>query len=141
MATYIDSVSETIYGDVPPQELLAFHYRVLGYSGVPYDQLRRGPIGGDYVYRESKRSVEGAASAGTPVWTGVDVDIPIQSDDLGNEKSSTVGESTRASVRESVRQALRAGVQGIVISRKYSEMRLDSLSGVGDAVKESASRM
>ncbi|MFB3825999.1 MAG: hypothetical protein ACE15B_04485 [Bryobacteraceae bacterium] len=134
MATYIDSVSETIYGDVPPAELLQYHYRVLGYSGAPYERLRRGPIGGEYVYREAKRSVEGAA--GTPVWPGIDVDIPIQSDDLGKEKSSTVGQSTRASVRESARQSFQAGAQGIVISRKYSEMRLDSLSGVGDAIRE-----
>jgi hypothetical protein len=138
MATYIDSVSETIYGDVPPDQLLQFHYRVLGYSGVPYETLRRGPIGEDYVYRESKRSVEGAASVGTPVWAGIDVDIPIQSEDLDKQKSSTVGQSTRASVREAARQALRAGVQGIVISRKYSEMRLDSLSGIGDAIRELA---
>jgi hypothetical protein len=136
MATYIDSVSETIYGDVPAGELLQFHYRVLGYSGVPYGELRRGPIGADYVYRESKRSVEGVGSARTPVWSGIDVDIPIQSDDLDKQKSSTVGKSTRATVRESVREAFRAGVQGIVISRKYSEMRLDSLSGVGDALKQ-----
>jgi len=39
-------------------------------------------------------------------------------------------------VRAAVREAFRAGVDGIVISRKYSEMRLDTLSGVGDAVKE-----
>ena len=138
LATYIDSVSETIYGDVPPDELVQFHYRVLGYSGVPYEQLRRGPIGDDYVYCESKRSVEGVGSAGTPVWTGIDVDIPIQSDDLDKQKSSTVGQSTRATVREASRQAFKAGVQGIVISRKYSEMWLDSLSGVGDAIKELA---
>ena len=136
MATYIDSVSETIYGDVPPAELLPFHYRVLGYSGVPYDRLRQGPIGSEYVYLESKRSVEAASPSGVPVWTGVDVDIPIQSEDLNKEKSSTVGKSTRSTVRESVRQAFRGGAQGVVISRKYSEMRLDSLSGVGDAVKE-----
>lgn len=138
LATYIDSVSETIYGDVPPEELLQFHHRVLGYSGVPYDRLRQGPIGGEYVYRESKRSLEGLGSAKTPVYAGIDVDIPIQSDDLDKEKSLTVGKSTRASVREAARQAFRAGVQGIVISRKYSEMRLDSLSGIGDAVHELA---
>jgi hypothetical protein len=123
---------------VPQEELLQFHYRVLGFSGVPYDRLRLGPIGGDYVYRESKRSVEGAAAAGTPVWAGIDVDIPIQSDDLGEQKSPTVGRSTRESVSEAAGQALRAGVAGIVISRKYSEMRLDSLSGIGDALKQSA---
>jgi len=138
MATYIDSVSETIYGDVPREELLQFHYNVLGYSGVAYDRLRQGPIGGEYVYRESKRSLEGVWRATTPVYAGIDVDIPIQSDDLDREKSPTVGKSTRASVREAARQALRAGVHGIVISRKYSEMRLDSLSGIGDAVREFA---
>lgn len=136
LATYIDSVSETIYGDVPPEELLRFHYHVLGYSGAPYERLRQGPIGGDYVYRESKRSVESVRSDGTPVWVGIDVDIPIQSGDLGGQKSRTVGQSTRAGVREAVRQAFRAGAHGIVISRKYSEMRLDSLSGVGDAIGE-----
>jgi hypothetical protein len=138
MATYIDSVSETIYGDVPPQELLEFHYPVLGFTGVPYERLREGPIGGDYVYKESKRCVDSVAGRNTPVYTGIDVDIPIQSSDLAGKKSSTVGKSTRAGVREAARQALRAGVQGIVISRKYSEMRLDSLSGVGDAIRESA---
>jgi hypothetical protein len=137
MATYIDSVSETIYGDVPPGELLRFHYRVLGYSGVPYERLRQGPVGGEYVYRESKRCLESLGSAATPVYAGIDVDIPIQSQDLNKQKSLTVGKSTRASVRESALQAFRAGVHGIVISRKYSEMRLDSLSGVGDAIRES----
>ncbi len=136
LATYIDSVSETIYGDVPPEELLQYHYRVLGYPGVAYDRLRQGPIGDEYVYRESKRCVEGLGSAKTPVYAGIDVDIPIQSDDLDKQKSPTVGKSTRASVLEAARQAFRAGVQGIVISRKYSEMRLDSLSGIGDAVRE-----
>lgn len=137
MATYIDSVSETIYGDVPPEELLEFHYRVLGYSGVPYGRLRQGPIGDQYVYREAKRSLESLGGVKTPVYAGIDVDIPVQSEDLERQKSLTVGKSTRSSVRECVRQAFRAGVQGIVISRKYSEMRLDSLSGVGDGIRES----
>ena len=32
MASYIRSVGRTIYGDVPQQELLDFHYRVLDYN-------------------------------------------------------------------------------------------------------------
>ena len=32
MAGYIDSVHQTLYGDVPQQELLEFHYRVLDYQ-------------------------------------------------------------------------------------------------------------
>jgi hypothetical protein len=44
--------------------------------------------------------------------------------------------TTREGVKASTEAAFRAGVNGIVISRKYSEMRLDHLSGVGDAIKE-----
>ncbi len=32
--------------------------------------------------------------------------------------------------------AIQAGADGLILSRKYSEMRLDALSGAGDAVKE-----
>jgi hypothetical protein len=32
--------------------------------------------------------------------------------------------------------AFRAGAPGIILSRKYSEMRLANLSGAGDAIRE-----
>ena len=43
MAGYIESVHQTLYGDVPPQELLDFHYRVLNYQGKE--------LGGNTIYR------------------------------------------------------------------------------------------
>jgi hypothetical protein len=54
------------------------------------------------------------------------VDIPTAA---GHTKCS------RAGVRDAVLAALDAGADGVVISRKYSEMRLENLNGVDDAVK------
>ena len=51
MASYVASVSRTMYGDVPPQELLDFTYRVLDFREGPLDRIpssfdgRLGPIG------------------------------------------------------------------------------------------------
>ncbi len=133
LASYAESVGETIYGDFSPGQLLEFHYRVLDYTGAPYPGVRQIGLSPDYVYRESKRAMNQARSG--PFYAGIDVDIPVEGDDLqaGSDGGS---QSTREGVRAAVRGAFRAGVDGIVISRKYSEMRLDTLSGVGDAVKE-----
>jgi hypothetical protein len=136
IASYIESVAETLYGDVPPAELLHFHYRVFDYHEAPYDKIRKTGLSPDYVYRESKRAVQARGDSNIPIFTGIDVGIPIRGEDLGNEKGTPVVLTTRHGVKASTEAALRAGVDGIVISRKYSEMRLDHLSGVGDAIKE-----
>jgi hypothetical protein len=136
IASYIESVAETMYGDVPPAELLQFHYRVFNYREAPYDKIRKTGLGPDYVYRESKRAVDGRGSSNVGILAGIDVGIPIRGEDLGGEKGTSVVLTTRQGVKASTEAALRAGVDGIVISRKYSEMRLDHLSGVGDAIKE-----
>ena len=43
---------------------------------------------------------------------------------------------SREGVRAAVHAALQAGAGGVILSRKYSEMRLDNLSGAGDALRE-----
>ena len=133
LASYIESVGETIYGDVPPQELLQFHYGVLDYEGSGYPSVRQTGLGADFVYRESKRVVSQANSA--PIYAGIDIDIPIEDPDLQAGSTGGGAASTRDGICAAVREAFRAGVDGIVMSRKYSEMRLDTLSGVGDALR------
>ena len=133
LASYIESVGETIYGDVPPQELLQFHYGVLDYRGSGYPSVRQTGLGADFVYQESRRAVAQAGSA--PIYAGIDIDIPIEDPDLQAGSADGGARSTREGICAAVREAFRAGVDGIVMSRKYSEMRLDSLSGVGDALK------
>ena len=135
MASYVESVGETIYGDVPPSELLQFHYRVFDYDEAPYETLRRTGLKGDFVYRESKRALAHAAGSAMMVLPAVDVDIPILSADLDGRDPEAVARNTRQDVAEAFGQALRAGVPGVIVSREYTEMTPDHLSGVGDAVR------
>ena len=75
---------------------------------------------------ESKRAIEGAAGTKTLIWPGIDIDIPTN---LNNSRCTPKG------TKDAVAAAFRAGVPGVVLSRKYSEMRLANLSGAGEAIK------
>jgi len=39
-------------------------------------------------------------------------------------------------VRDAVKGAFAGGAKGVVLSRKYSEMKLENLAGAGQAIKE-----
>jgi hypothetical protein len=127
MAGYIASVAGTLFADVPKEELLEFEYRVMNYKERPYREIPTAGLSGDYVYRETRRAVEGAAGTKTQIWPGIDIDIPT---DQKHSKSTPQG------TREAVLAAFRAGAHGVLLSRKYSEMRLANLSGAGQAIRE-----
>ena len=128
LASYIDSVSETQYGDVPKEELLQFHYDVLGYQNEgTLPQIPKTGLTSDYVYRETKRAREGLAGAKTQLWPGIDLDVPTEA---GHSKSNPAG------VHNAVLAAFKGGADGVILSRKYSEMELANLAGAGAAVKE-----
>ncbi len=127
MASYIQSVGGNIYGDVPGQELLDFHYRVLDFrQEKPLAEIAKAGFSADYVYREAKRAREALNGTKTQLWPGIDIDIPT-----GKAQSK----STPAGTRDAVAAALRGGVDGILLSRKYSEMRLGNLRGAGEAIQ------
>jgi len=127
MTSYISSVGRTIYGDVPAQELLDFHYRVLDYQEKKLDQIPAAGLSADYVYRETKRARAGLEGTKTQLWPGIDIDIPT-----GKQSSKSTPEGTR----DAVLAAFRAGADGVLLSRKYSEMRLANLSGAGEAIRQ-----
>ncbi|MGH9161372.1 MAG: hypothetical protein ACRD2X_15490 [Vicinamibacteraceae bacterium] len=127
IASYIDSVSETTWGDVSRDELLEFHYRILNYEEAPYAKVRQTGLKNDYVFREATRAMEGKGKAHTLILPAIDIGVHNTPGDA---------ETTREDVKEAVIQALQAGVDGVLLSRKYSEMRLDWLSGAGDALGE-----
>lgn len=129
MAAYIDSVSETTWGDVPKDELLQFHYRILNYDEEPYNKIRKTGLKNDYIYREAKRAVDGAGGAKTLILPGVDIGIHGQRH-VGDTESTPEG------VKKAVIQVFQAGVDGIILSRKYSEMELADLGGAGAAIEE-----
>jgi hypothetical protein len=61
------------------------------------------------------------------VLTGIDVNIPIH-------KGSRF--ATPDDTYQAVQAALKAGGDGVILSRKYSEMMLANLDGAGRAVRE-----
>jgi hypothetical protein len=127
MALYVDNAGSTLYGDLSKQGLLEFNYAVMGFKERSYDQIPHTGLSADYVYRESKRALDGVAGTKTLIWPGIDIDIPTEPD---NSKCSP------QSVKEAVSAAFRAGAPGVILSRKYSEMRLANLSGAGEAIRE-----
>ena len=61
------------------------------------------------------------------IWPGVDIDVPV-----------SAGEShcTPESVASAVKAAFKGGgVEGIILSRNYVEMKPENLSGAGRGVK------
>jgi hypothetical protein len=128
MATYIRSVGRTLYGDVPQQELLDFHYRVLDYQHEKgLAELPKAGLSADYVYQEAKRAREALNGAKTQLWPGIDIDIPT---------AQTSARSTPDGTKEAVLAAFRGGADGVLLSRKYSEMKLGNLRGAGAAIKQ-----
>jgi len=127
MALYVDNIGSTLYGDLTKQQLTEFTYEVMGYKERSYDEIPYTGLSSDYVYRETKRALEGVAGTKTQIWPGLDIDIPTEEN---NSKR------TPQSVKDAVTAAFRAGAPGIILSRKYSEMKLTNLSGAGDAIRE-----
>ena len=127
MALYTDNVGSTLYGDLTKQQLTEFTYEVMNFKERSYDEIPYTGLSADYVYRETKRALEGVAGKKTQIWAGIDIDIPTE-----------INHSRRSpqSVKDAVAAAFHAGVPGVILSRKYSEMKLTNLSGAGDAVRE-----
>src|SRR5204863_9067127 len=127
MALYADNIGSTLYGDLSKPGLIDLNYALMGFKESSYDQIPHTGLSADYVYRETKRSLEGVAGTRTLIWPGIDIDIPTEPNH---------SKSTTHSVKQAVLAAFRAGAPGVILSRKYSEMRLAGLSGAGDAIRE-----
>jgi hypothetical protein len=126
LAQYVRSVQRTIFADFTPAQVLDFTYGVQQYRDKPLEQLAKEGLGPDYVLRETKRAV---ASAGPSmkIWPGIDVDIPT---------APTSKKTTPDDVYLAVNAAFGGGAHGVLLSRKYSEMRLDNIRGAGRAIRE-----
>ncbi|HWB84639.1 MAG TPA: twin-arginine translocation signal domain-containing protein [Bryobacteraceae bacterium] len=128
MASYIASVTQNIHGDLTRPELLEFEYRVMNYGNeASYDRLGAAGLSADYVYRETKRTVDAVAATHTPVWPGIDIDVPTGA---GHSKC------TPSSVREAVQAAFRGGAEGVLLSRNFAEMKPENLRAAGEAIEQ-----
>jgi hypothetical protein len=128
LANYIDINTKATFADVPGQELLDFHYRVLDYPNEK--SLAQIPLTGlsaDYVYREAKRARAGLEGTKTLLWPGIDIDIPT---------AANHSKCTPKGTEDAVAAAFKANADGVILSRKYSEMMLANLKGAGNAVRK-----
>jgi hypothetical protein len=126
-AQYIRNIHSTVFRDLTPDEVLELHYRLLGYEHeAPLDKLPTAGMSAAYVERETRRALHGVNGAAA-IYPGIDIDIPTAL----NEKRTQPSD-----VRAAVLAALRAGAPGVVLSRKYAEMRLSNLAGAGEALRE-----
>ncbi len=65
-----------------------------------YSQIPFTGFSSDYVYRESKRAMDGAAGTKTLIWPGIDIDIPT---------NANHSKCTPQGTKDAVAAAFRAG--------------------------------
>ena len=61
------------------------------------------------------------------IWPGIDIDIPT---------AATSKKTQPDDVYAAVKAAFAGGAHGVLLSRKYSEMRLDNIRAAGRAVRD-----
>ncbi|PYT75507.1 MAG: hypothetical protein DMG40_28060, partial [Acidobacteria bacterium] len=59
LASYVNSVSRTIFGDFSPEEVLGSAYKVLDYEEANLAELPRKGLSADYVESETRRAING----------------------------------------------------------------------------------
>ena len=124
LASYAKSMSRTLFGDLSPDEVLELTYKVQNYNGDAGAELSRKGLSANYVERETRRAVAGVGDT-VKIWPGIDIDIPTGQGEKKTEPQD---------VRDAVRAAFSGGADGVILSRKYSEMRLANLQAAGEAV-------
>ena len=128
-AHFIQNVGSTVFRDVPKEELLRFNNHLLNYGDeAALSDLPEAGLSPDYVARETKRALAGVHGK-CKVLPGIDIGIPT-----GRNSRKATPEDTYAAVAA----ALKAGADGVILSRKYSEMRLANVSAAGKAVRDCA---
>jgi hypothetical protein len=128
-ANFIRNVGSTVFRDVPKEELLRFNNHLLGYGDEALlAELATAGLSADYVFRETRRALAGVQGK-CRVFPGIDIGIPT-----GKNSRRASPEDTYAAVTA----ALKAGADGLILSRKYSEMQLANLAAAGRAVQDAA---
>ena len=126
-ASYIDNMAAGILRDVPKDDVLRLNNAWLDYgSEATLDKLSTVGLSADYVFRETKRALAGVAGTPCKIYPGIDIDVPTEA---GQKKTSP------DDVFAATAAGLKAGADGVLFSRKYSEMKLANLSAGGKAAR------
>jgi hypothetical protein len=126
LAQYVRNTQRSVFADFTPDQVLELTYRVQQYQDRPLEALPAAGLAADYVLAETRRAVA-RAGARLKIWPGIDIDIPT---------GATSKKTRPDDVYAAVKAAFAGGAHGVLLSRKYSEMRLDNIRGAGKAVSE-----
>lgn len=122
-ANFIRNAGSIVFRDVPLEQLMRFNNYLLNYGNeADLKDLAASGLSSDYVFRETQRALAGVQGK-CHILPGVEIGI-------GSRKASP--EETY----DATLAALNAGAQGIILSRKYSEMMLANLAAAGRAVRD-----
>jgi len=125
--SFVKGAHSSVLGDLPPTVASDVLLHQLGYDEAAYDRLSTTGFSAGYVERETRRSVESVDGHPVQIWPGVDIDVPV-----GRDESHCTPES----VASAVKAAFAGGAKGIILSRNYTEMKPENLSGAGGALRE-----
>ena len=126
-ARYIHNVNSTVFRDLTGDEVLELHYRLLGHEHEPsLEKLPTSGMSAGYVARETRRALAEVNNE-FPIYPGIDIDIPTGLNEKRTEPTD---------VKAAVLAAFHAGAPGVILSRKYAEMKLTNLEGAGEALRE-----
>ena len=126
---FIHNVGSTIFSGIPAETLFAMNSHMLGYGDlINHEDPDETPFPKEYVARETQRAKRLVGDS-CLIYPGIGIDISHA------HAQPEEPEATYAATRE----ALKAGADGLIYSRKFSEMRLPNLQAAGDAVRDSLS--
>jgi hypothetical protein len=126
-ANFIRNIGSTVFRDVPKEELMRFNNHLLNYGNeAKLEDLATAGLSSDYVFRETQRALAGVKGK-CSILPGIDIGIPVG-------KGSRI--ASPDDTYEATLAAFKAGSDGVILSRKYSEMQLANLSAAGKAIRE-----
>jgi hypothetical protein len=102
---------------------MKFNNHLLNYANeAELGDLAAAGLSADYVFRETQRALNGVQGK-CKILPGIEIGI-------GSRKA------TPQETYDATFAAFKAGAQGIILSRKYSEMMLANLEAAGRAVRD-----
>jgi len=125
LAQYVRGATRSLFADFTPEQTLELTYTAQQYHGGALADLAAQGLPASYVKRETARAMANAGPM--KIWPGIDVDIPT---------AATSKKTGPQDVYDAVKAAFDGGAHGVLLSRKYSEMRLDNIRAAGRAVRE-----
>ncbi len=125
LAQYVRGANRSLFADLSPDQTLELTYGVQQYRAGALGELAAAGLPASYVKNETARAL---VNPGTmKIWPGIDVDIPT---------AATSKKTQPQDVYDAVRAAFEGGAHGVLLSRKYSEMRLDNIRAAGRALRD-----